>query len=304
MDDFIASVLSLAFIAQVLRITVPYALAALGGVMSERSGVVNIALEGILLVGAFTCAVAASRIDVMAGTQADSVTAGVLFGAVGGALVAALYGLIVIRWQADQIVAGVAINLLAYGLTRYLLKLIFGSTSNSPPIPGFGKHILANPVFWLIVVIAFLVYVLVTRTRAGLRLRAVGDHPEAADTMGVHVNRVRWMALLAAGALAGLGGAWMALSINSFVAEMSGGRGYIALAAVIMGSWRPQWAVAACLLFGSAEAIQLQLEASNIEAIPNELTKTLPYVLTMVALAGFIGRSRPPAALGKPYQSG
>jgi simple sugar transport system permease protein len=304
MDDFFASVLSLAFIAQVLRITVPYALAALGGVMSERSGVVNIALEGILLAGAFTCTVAASRIDLVAGTQADSIAAGVLFGALGGVLVAALYALTVIRWQADQIVAGVAINLLAYGLTRYLLKLIFGSTSNSPPIPGFGRNILENPVFWLIVVIAFVVYVLVTRTRAGLRLRAVGDHPEAADTMGVHVNRVRWLALLAAGALAGLGGAWMALSINSFVAEMSGGRGYIALAAVIMGSWRPQWAVAACLLFGFAEAIQLQLEASNIEAIPNELTKTLPYVLTMVALAGFIGRSRPPAALGKPYQSG
>ncbi|HWN66090.1 MAG TPA: hypothetical protein VNM90_00555, partial [Haliangium sp.] len=138
----------------------------------------------------------------------------------------------------------------------------------------------------------------------GLRLRAVGDHPEAADTMGVRVNRVRWLAVLGAGALAGLGGAWMALSINSFVAEMSGGRGYIALAAVIMGSWRPQWAVAACLLFGTAEAIQLQLEASQIEAIPNELTKTLPYVLTMVALAGFIGRSRPPAGLGKPYRSG
>ena len=304
MDDFLASVLSLAFVAQVLRITVPYALAALGGVMSERSGVVNIALEGILLTGAFTCTVAASQIDPISGTQADSIAAGVNFGALGGSLVAAVYALAVIRFEADQIVAGVAINLLAYGLTRYLLKLIFGSSSNSPPIPGFGRNILENPVFWLIVVIAVLVWVLVAHTRAGLRLRAVGDHPEAADTMGVRVNRVRWLALLAAGALAGMGGAWMALSINSFVAEMSGGRGYIALAAVIMGSWRPQWAVAACLLFGAAEAIQLQLEASQIEAIPNELTKTLPYVLTMVALAGFIGRSRPPAGLGKPYRSG
>lgn len=304
MDEFFASVLSLAFIAQVLRITVPYALAALGGVMCERSGVINIALEGILLTGAFTCAVAADRIDLVAGTDADAVAVGVLFGALGGVAVSALYALTVIRFKADQIVAGVAINLLAYGLTRYLLKLIFGSSSNSPPIPGFGKNIHENPVFWLIVVIAFLIYVLVAKTRSGLRLRAVGDHPEAADTLGVRVNRVRWNAVLIAGALAGLGGAWMALSINSFVAEMSGGRGYIALAAVIMGSWRPQWAVAACLLFGSAEAIQLQLEASNIEWIPNELTKTLPYVLTMVALAGFIGRSRPPASIGKPYESG
>lgn len=304
MEDFLASVLSLAFVAQVLRITVPYALAALGGVMSERSGVINIALEGILLTGAFTCTVAASRIDFVAGSDAESVAAGVLFGALGGVFVAAIYALAVIRFEADQIVAGVAINLLAYGLTRYLLKLIFGSSSNSPPMPGFGRNILENPVFWMFVVIGVAIWTLVGHTRFGLRLRAVGDHPEAADTMGVRVNRVRWLAVLAAGALAGLGGAWMALSINSFVAEMSGGRGYIALAAVIMGSWRPQWAVAACLLFGTAEAIQFQLEASQITAIPNELTKTFPYVLTMVALAGFIGRSRPPAGLGKPYRSG
>ncbi len=305
MGEFFESVLSLAFIAQVLRITVPYALAAMGGVMSERSGVINIALEGILLIGAFTCAVAAHGIDPIPGdVEADNVAIGVLAGAGGGVLIAALYALTVIRFQADQIVAGVAINLFAYGITRYLLKLIFGSTANSPPIPGFGKSILANPVFWLIVVLAVVIYALVNHTRTGLRLRAVGDHPEAADTMGVSVPRVRWMAVLTAGALAGLGGAWMALSINGFVAEMSGGRGYIALAAVIMGSWRPQWAVAACLLFGTAEAIQLQLEASNIEMIPNELTKTFPYVLTMVALAGFIGRSRPPASIGKPYESG
>jgi ABC-type uncharacterized transport system permease subunit len=304
MEDFLVSVFSLAFVAQILRITVPYALAALGGVMSERSGVINIALEGILLSGAFACTVAAYYIDPVSGSQADSIAAGLLFGALGGMFVAAVYALAVIRFEADQIVAGVAINLLAYGLTRYLLKPIFGSNANSKEIPGFDQHILANPVFWLIVLIAVLVWVVVSHTRGGLRLRAVGDHPEAADTMGVHVNRVRWLAVLAAGALAGLGGAWMALSINQFVAEMSGGRGYIALAAVIMGSWRPQWAVAACLLFGFAEAIQLQLEASQIEAIPNELTKTLPYVLTMVALAGFIGRSRPPAGLGKPYRSG
>ncbi|GAB4564166.1 MAG: ABC transporter permease [Haliangiales bacterium] len=304
MWDFFLGVLSLAFIAQVLRITVPYALAAMGGVMSERSGVINIALEGILLMGAFTCAVAAHEVDLSSAYEADNIAIGALAGALGGVLTAGLYALAVIRFQADQIVAGVAINLLAYGLTRYLLKLIFNSTANSPSIPGFGSSILLNPTFWVVVLIGVGVYVLVTRTPSGLRLRAVGDHPEAADTLGVSVNAIRWKAVLTAGALAGLGGAWMALSINGFVAEMSGGRGYIALAAVIMGSWRPQWAVAACLLFGAAEAIQLQLEASNIEMIPNELTKTFPYVLTMIALAGFIGRSRPPAALGKPYESG
>lgn len=295
MQELLLSVLSVAFVAQVLRITVPYALAALGGVMSERSGVVNIALEGILVTGAFTCAVGAYEFD--------SMTAGIVAGALGGLLIAALYALAVITFHADQIVAGVAINLLSYGMTRYLLKLIYNSTSNSPNTPGFQGDISTNPMFWLVVVIAIGVYVLVTRTRSGLRLRAVGDHPEAADTLGVRVSRVRWKAVLAAGVLAGLGGAWLALGNRGFVAEMSGGRGYIALAAVIMGSWRPQWACAACLLFGFAEAMQLNLEASNI-GVPGELTQTFPYVLTMVALAGFIGRSRPPAALGKPYESG
>lgn len=292
MTELITSLLSLAFLAQVLRITVPYALTALGGVMSERSGVVNIALEGILVTGAFTCAVGAYELQ--------SVTAGAIAGALGGMLIAALYALVVIRFHADQIVAGVAINLLAYGLTRYLLKLIYDSTSNSPNTPGFAGDILANPMFWLVVVIALGIHILVNRTRAGLRLRAVGDHPTAAGTLGVPVELVRWKAVLAAGALAGLGGSWLALANHGFVAEMSGGRGYIALAAVIMGSWRPLWACAACLLFGFAEAIQFNLEASNI-GVPGELTQTFPYVLTMVALAGFIGRSRAPAALGRPY---
>ncbi len=303
MGEFLAGVLSIAFVAQVLRITVPYALTALGGVMSERSGVINIALEGILLTGSFTCAVAAYWIDLSPNYDIDNILIGVVAGGLGGLVIAALYALAVVRFHADQIVAGVAINIFAYGITRYLLKLIFNSTANSPSIPGFSGHILANPIFWLYAALAVGIYVLITHTPAGLRLRAVGDHPEAADTLGVAVNRVRWRAVLTAGTLAGLGGAWMALSIQGFVAEMSGGRGYIALAAVIMGSWRPQWACAACLLFGFAEALQLNLETFDI-GVPGELTKTLPYVLTMVALAGFIGRSRPPAGLGKPYQSG
>jgi general nucleoside transport system permease protein len=294
MPELLATIFSLAFFAQVLRITVPYALAAMGGVMSERSGVINIALEGILLLGAFTAAVFAHRFD--------SIAAGVFFGALGGVAVAAVYALAVITFRADQIVAGVAINLLAYGLTRYLLKLLYDSTANSPPTPGFTEHILANPVFWMVVGIAILLYLIVTRTKWGLRVRAVGDHPEAAYTLGVSVVRVRWAAVLASGGLAGLGGAWMALTNFGFVAEMSGGRGYIALAAVIMGGWRPQWAVAACLLFGFAEALQLNLQTSAV-LIPGELAQIFPYVLTMIALAGFIGRARPPHAIGKPFET-
>ncbi len=299
MGELVASVLSLAFVAQVLRITVPYALTALGGSVSERSGVINIALEGKMLVGAFTAMLGAhygARIGL-------AVPVAVLSGALGGAVVGALYALVVVRLRADQIVAGVAINMMAYGLTRYVLTLLFGSGSNSPRVEGLSGHVLASPVFWLACTLVVGVWALVRYTAFGLRLRAVGEHPEAAETAGVSVARIRWMAVIMAGGLAGLGGAWLSLSTHEFVAEMSGGRGYIALAAVIMGGWRPAWAVAACLLFGFAEALQHQLQASAV-GIPAELVSAYPYVLTMIVLAGFIGRSRAPRALGVPYERG
>jgi len=215
---------------------------------------------------------------------------------------AALYALAVVTFKADQIVSGVAINLLAYGVTPYLLKVFYNSSSNSPTIQGFGGRLFTNSVFWLAFVLVTLVHIIVTRTRWGLRVRATGDHPEAAHTLGVSVNRIRWQAVLASGVLAGLGGSWLALSGSGFVAEMSAGRGYIALAAVIMGSWRPLWACAASLLFGFAEAVEINLQMFDL-GLPNEVTQTFPYVLTMITLAGFIGRSRPPAALGRPYTS-
>lgn len=295
MSEFFLSLLSLTFLAQVLRITMPYALAAMGGVVSERSGVVNIALEGILLMGAFGAAVGAYD-------SGGVIPVAVLYGIASGVLTAALYAVAVITFKADQIVSGVAINMLAYGITPYLLKLFYNSASNSPVIQGFGGNIFANPVFYLAILLAPAVHVLVTRTRWGLRVRAVGEHPEAAHTLGVSVDGIRWQAVLVSGALAGLGGAWLSLSGSGFVAEMSAGRGYIALAAVIMGSWRPLWACAASLLFGFAEAIQVNLQTYKI-GLPNEIMQTFPYVLTMIALAGFIGRSRTPAALGRPYES-
>jgi simple sugar transport system permease protein len=292
--DLLATIFTLAFATQVLRITVPYAMAALGGVVCERSGVINIALEGKLLAGAFAAA--------LVSYESGSVALGVAAGIGAGMLVAGLYAIAVVRFHADQIVAGVAINMLMYGLTRYLLKIAFGSTANSPTTPGIGGDVLETWVFWLVVAVAIVVYVAIAKTAAGLRLRAVGEHPEAADTLGVSVPRIRYTAVIVAGGLAGLGGAWLALSNHGFVAEMSNGRGYIALAAVIMGRWRPQWAVAACLLFGFAEALQLNMQASAI-GVPGELAQMFPYVLTMIVLAGFMGRARPPAALGTPYES-
>jgi len=293
MAELLGSLLSLTFLMQVLRITMPYALAALGGVVSERSGVINIALEGILLMGAFGAAVGAYD-------TGGSVPGALLYGVGAGVGTAALYALAVVTFRANQIVSGVAINMLAYGLTPYLLKAFYNSLSNSPPIRGFEGTLFSNPVFWLALALVGVVHVVVSRTRWGLRARAVGDNPEAAHTLGVSVNVIRWQAVLAAGALAGLGGCWLALSGSGFVAEMSAGRGYIALAAVIMGSWRPVWACAASLLFGFAEALEVNLQMVHT-GIPNELIQSFPYVLTMITLAGFIGRSRAPADLGRPF---
>jgi ABC-type uncharacterized transport system permease subunit len=282
---------TLAFVAQVLRISVPYVLAALGGTLSERAGVVHLALEGVLLGSALTATL---------GAQAGGIPLGILAGVAGGLAVGALYALVVLRFRADQIVAGVAVNLLALGLSRFVLKLVWGSASSSPTVPGFG-HGHTDAIFMLFVLALVVgLHVLVTRTAFGLRVRATGEHPEAVDSLGVEVLRVRWLAQLGAGALAGLGGAWLALDNHGFVDRMSGGRGYIALAAMIFGRWKPLTVALACLLFGFTDALQLNLQGHET-GIPRELLQMLPYLLTIVTLAGVIGRSRAPRALGRPW---
>jgi simple sugar transport system permease protein len=225
-----------------------------------------------------------------------SAAAGVATGVVGGAALAGLYALLVVRLGGDQIVCGVALNLLADGLTRFLLKATFDSSSNSPRVDAWGQ--VGVPLIAATVALVALVHVIVYRTPFGLRLRAVGEHPDAAASLGVRPARVRWAALLLAGALAGLGGVWLAADQRQFVAGMSNGRGYIALAAMIFGKWRPAWAAAACLLFGVAEALQIALQAAGV-GVPAWAVQMLPYVLTMVTLAGFIGRADAPRALGK-----
>jgi general nucleoside transport system permease protein len=284
----IATILSLGFAAAVVRITVPYALAALAGTLSERSGVINIALEGLLLIGAFTATIGA--------WAGHSAIAGILGGVAGGAAFGALYALMVVTLRGDQIVCGVALNLLADGLTRFLLKATFDSSSNSPRIDAWGN--VGTRLIALTVGLVALFHVVVYKTPFGLRLRAVGEHPEAAASLGIKPARIRWAALVVAGALAGLGGAWLAADQRQFVAGMSNGRGYIALAAMIFGAWRPVRAAAACLLFGLAEAMQIALQAAGV-GVPGWAVQMLPYVLTMITLAGFIGRSHAPRALGK-----
>ena len=294
----------LGFVAQVMRISVPYVLAALGGTLSERSGVINIALEGMLLVGAFAAAV---------GSLAGGALAGIALGVLAGVALAALYGVAVIRWRADQIVCGVAATLLAGGLTRFFLKLAFDSSSNSPRIPGLPAPAwatgggamafvatLTSPLVLLTIALVALVHVGLGRTRLGLRLRAVGEHPEAAASLGVRVVPLRWAGVLASGALAGLGGVWLAYDQHGFVANMSAGRGYIALAAMILGGWSPLGGAAACLLFGAAETVGLRLQ--NLQAAGGGgLVQALPYLVTITALALRARRSAAPRALGTPW---
>ncbi len=297
-------VLLLAMLAQTLRISVPYALAACGGVCSERSGVVNIALEGILLNGAFFAVV---------GTHySGSPYVGLLCAGAGGVATAALHALVTITARADQIVSGLAINILAFGLTRGGLRVLFKSASNSPRIPApdpayldvlpGGRtplgEVLYDPLFLLTILLLIATLWFLFRTGLGLALRTAGEHPEAAHSAGFSVPRLRWLGVLASGLLAGLGGAWLAFEQHSFTDQMSGGRGYIALAAMIVGKWHPLGAAAACLLFGAAETAQIRLQGSGV---PTQFMQMLPFVLTILVLVVWVGRSVAPAAVGKPY---
>jgi simple sugar transport system permease protein len=287
----------LAFLAQTLRIAIPYLLAAAGGVISERAGLIALTLEGYMLGGAF-CAVAASF-------ATGSPWAGVVAALAGGALLALLYAVSAIRFRADQVVVGIAINLFAIGLTRFLLRLFFDSSSNSPRVTGFSRlgsgtgfgALLVNPLVWLGIAVIPATAWLLYRTPFGLRVRAVGEHPVAAASVGVPVARVRYLATLLSGMLAGLGGAYLALDQHQFTDGMTAGRGFIALAATIFGRWDPVRAGLACLLFAAAETLQIQLQGSQV--IPSQFVEMIPYVLTIVALAGVVGRAIAPAALGK-----
>lgn len=287
--------LSVAFAAQVVGITVPYLLAALGSVLSERSGVVNIALEGTMLAGALAA--------VGAWWAIGGALAGVIGGVLAGMLVSAILAVAVLRFRADAVVSGVALNLLCLGATRFILKLAFDSSSNSPRVEtitplveadGTAGPLLAlvtDPLLLLALALVAGTHILLYRTAWGLRLRACGEHGEAAASVGIRVDRVRWAAVLASGALAGLGGVWLAARAHQFTDNMTAGRGYIALAAMILGRRDPLRAAAACLVFGAAEAIQFVLQGRGL-GVPTQLLQMLPYVLTIVALVVFRKRAR------------
>ncbi len=298
------AVLTGGLLASTLRFATPLAFAAMGGIFCERSGVVNIGLEGMMLVGAFFA--------VWGSIWSGSWVVGLLMAMLSGGLLALIHAVFSIHLRADQIVSGFAVNLLALGLTGYLYSSIYpngttkGQITRVPSLEGLFGFLDWVPgadlslLVWLMFVTVVLSYVVLFKTPIGLRIRAVGEHPRAADTVGISVYRVRYAAVVTSGILAALGGAFLSIGFTGrFTENMTGGRGYIALAAVIFGKWRPGWAFVATLLFGFgfALAIPLQREAD----ISSNLISTLPYLLTLIAVAGVIGRSIPPAAVGRPY---
>lgn len=282
-------------LAATFRVSTPLIFAALGGVFSERSGVINIALEGMMLIGAFGAAV---------GTLAThSPWLGSGCGLAAGVALAAVYAFFVIRLRANQIVAGTAINMLALGLTPFLCKILYDATGQTPTIP-IAERFHSAPLYlcWVLVAICWWA---MRRTPAGLWVGFAGEHPEALDAAGIRVNRVRWLEVLASGALAGLGGATLSVFLSSsWSRDMTAGRGFMALAALIFGKWKPLPAALACLLFGFAEAVQIRLQGVILwgtEPIPVQFIQILPYVVTILVLAGFVGHSRPPRSLGAPF---
>ncbi len=297
--------------AMTFRVAAPLLLAALGGLFSERAGVVNIALEGIMTIGAFFA---------LATTLAtQNPWLGMLAAMISGMAIAAIHAVVSIKFMADQTVSGVAINILGAGLTAFLLNVFYGHGGQSPhidiawqiprafeflkPIPWIGPilgghNVLVYVAFALVPISSFILF----KTPLGLRLRAVGEHPRAADTLGVNVYAVRYFGVIVSGMLGGLGGAILSIGeSSSFLEGMIAGRGFIALAAVIFGKWKPVGTMLACLLFGFTSGLQIVVQVMNISQISPMILATIPYFLTILALAGFVGKSEGPAASGKPY---
>lgn len=309
------TVILIAIIASALRLATPLIFAALGGVFSERSGVVNIALEGIMIMGAFFAILAMNFVT----NPWIAVIVAMLMGVVTSLLLAVL----AINLKADQVIAGVAINLLAGSLTAFLLELVWkrsGQTdtvasalTKNPEalgflekIPGIGDLFAGlTPFVYLAIILTGVSYYVLYKTPFGLRIRAVGEHPKAADTVGINVYKIRYICVMLSGALAGLAGASLSLGTVSLFREgMTSGKGFIALAAMIFGKWHPVGAFAACLFFGLAEAVQIQAVSLGLGWIPSEFLQMLPYLATILALAGVVGKAVAPAASGQPYEKG
>jgi simple sugar transport system permease protein len=290
-----------------LRLSVPIAYAALGGLLCERSGVLNIGLEGMLLTGAFTGAATAY--------YTNNVALATLAALGSGSLVGLLHAYLCVSLRVNQLVSGLAINLAASGLTAFFSRLVFveGTARELPAIPTWPIPLLQDlpvigplcfqqdPLLYLLIALIPLTTYLLFRTSVGLTLRAVGEYPRAADTAGIRVGWVRYLSVMMGGALTSLGGVYLALvHVRFFTEDMSAGKGFIALAALIFGKWQPLQTVMAALLFGATDALQLRIQTFGLD-IPYQFLLMLPYLVALLALIGWVGRSAPPAALGQPY---
>jgi len=293
-----------------LRAAIPLVLGALSGILCERSGIINIGIEGMMLVGAFVSVVVASI--------TNNMFLGVVGGILAGMLMGLLHGMLSIRYQVNQIVSGTGIIILALGLTSYLQRALLNvySDLNDPgpaisalPVPGLWKipvigPLLFNqsPIIYILFLMLFVTQFVMYSTRWGLRIRAVGEHPRAADSLGINVYKIRYVSLLISGAMAGLAGAYMSVgSAGRFNEGMSAGKGFLGLAAMIFGNWNPGGAYLGALIFGFFDSWQEKLSLLQI-GVPVDLLGMAPYIATMIVLAGFVGRSRMPAADGTPYK--
>ena len=289
-------IFNISLITLTITKAVPLIYAAIGGLYSERSGVVNICLEGIMLTGAFAAVVVTYF--------TNNLWLGLLGAIVVGALMGLLHAVLSIKFKVNQIVGGTAINIFAAGATEYLIPVVFGKPGATPPLNttfeglnyAVGEYFLVYMAF----VIVGVTYALIYKTSFGLRVRAVGEYPKAADTVGINVYRTRYFCVIMSGILAAVGGAYLSIGESGVFSDgMTAGRGFIALAALIFGKWNPLGTLGACLFFSFCDNLQSSLQGRV--AIPSEFMLMIPYVLTIIAIAGVIGKSRPPAASGVPY---
>ncbi|BCV22426.1 ABC transporter permease [Moorella sp. Hama-1] len=297
------------FLSADLRTAMPLLLAATGLIFTERAGIVNIGVEGMMLVG--------SLAGVAGSFFLGNAWLGVLVAVVAGGLLGLFFAYLVVTARADQVVIGTAFNILGLGLTTSFARVIFGVNTAPPQIDSFkpvaipvlAKIPILGPVLfnhselvYLSLILMPLVHFFLFRTTTGLKIRAVGENPRAADTVGINVFKIRYGACIVGGALAGMAGSYLSLSLlNFFTENMTAGRGFIALAAVIFGKWTPAGVLGAAMLFGAGDALQYRLQAAN-SGIPYQLLLMIPYILTIAALAGFVGRAVAPAASGQPYE--
>ncbi|GAB4118191.1 MAG: ABC transporter permease [Roseiflexaceae bacterium] len=297
-------------LARTIRLATPVALGALAGILCERSGVVNIAIEGLMLMGA--C------IGFIAALTLGNTWIGLLAAILAGGVLVMVHALLAIRFKVDQIISGTVINILAVGVTGFLRNNVIlpltqtgvsGQALQSMPIPLLSDIPVLGPIFfnhrpitYLMLIMVPLMHILIFYTPWGLRTRAIGEHPRAADTMGIDVNQMRYMNVFFAGLMAGLAGAYFSLEASfNFDDVMTNGRGFIALAAMIFGKWTPFGAMGGALIFSSADALQIKIQGFDF-ALPAQFLQMLPYIITIIVLAGIIGRARPPAAVGQPYE--